>query len=170
MSRNQWMILVVLGSAVLLVFGCLGGYALTCLTVDRPYQTPEQMEPIDAATPVISSTPSPPQTATAAARSATPDATRSTSRATTNPSRLTAASLIEKIGSADGYDWHSATYTDRADLCKWLAANERRAMGSSPGWSYYYEALTAFYDTNEPFVLQQKISEIAALAGLMSRY
>jgi len=170
MSRNQWMILVVLGSAVLLVFGCLGGYALTCLTVDRPYQTPEQMEPIDAATPAISPTPSPPQTATAAARSATPEPPRSISPATASPSRVTAASLIEKIGSADGYDWHSATHAERTELCMWLAANERRAMGNSPGWSYYYEALTAFYDTNEPFVLQQKISEIAALAGLMSGY
>ncbi len=154
---------------MVLVFGCLGGYALTYLPLERPSQSPGALESTDRATAVISPTPLPPRTATAIAPAATSALPTPTSPAIATPPRVTGASLIDKIDYADGYDWRSASDADRTELCMWLAVNEQRAMGDSPGWVYYSAGLTAFYDTNEPFVLEQRILEIAAVLGLVSR-
>ncbi|TKJ30158.1 MAG: hypothetical protein CEE40_05795 [Chloroflexi bacterium B3_Chlor] len=161
------MVIAVLGAAVMLVFGCLGSFALTYL-MEGPSERAKGLEPIDRATAVISETRLPRQTATTIPPTDTSAPPLPTSLATSTPPRVPAASLIEKIDHADGYDWRSATRADRTQLCRWLAGNELRAMGNSPGWSYYYDGLTAFYDTSEPIVLQQKISEMAAMLGLLS--
>lgn len=158
MSTSQRIILACLGTAVLLVFACLGVYLLTYLTGELPSQAGTQLQQPSEATQSPLATPTSHRSPTA-----TEVRQRPTALATATPPRVTATSLIAKIEYADGYNWHSATDADKAQLCKWLAANEQRAMGSSPGWTYYYEGLTAFYDTDEPLVLQQKISEIAAL-------
>ena len=57
MSRNQWIILGVLGLTVVLVFGCLGGFALTHLTGEPPTETPEPAQASDTATATFSATP-----------------------------------------------------------------------------------------------------------------
>jgi len=56
-SRNQWIILGTLGLAVVLVFGCLGGAALTYLTGQPPTETPQAVQAPDTPTPTVSPTP-----------------------------------------------------------------------------------------------------------------
>jgi len=56
-SRNQWIILGVLALAVVLVFGCLGGVALTYLTGQPPTETPEAVQAPDTPSPTVSPTP-----------------------------------------------------------------------------------------------------------------
>jgi len=56
-SRNQWIILGALALAVVLVFGCLGGFALTHLTGQPPTETPEPVQASDTATATVSRTP-----------------------------------------------------------------------------------------------------------------
>lgn len=66
MSRKQWVILGALALAVVLVFGCLGGAALTYLTGQPPTETPEAAEaaetqsPTGSPTATLSPTPTPP--------------------------------------------------------------------------------------------------------------
>ena len=66
MSTRQKIVLACLGTAVVMVFGCLGVYLLTWLTGEAPPQVPKPLEQFDEAKkpPVASPTPYPAPTAT----------------------------------------------------------------------------------------------------------
>jgi hypothetical protein len=72
MSRNQWIILAVLGLAVAMVFGCMGALALLYLTGSFPTQTAAPGQPVDTPAPRPSDTPTPPR-ASAVCQSLTQD-------------------------------------------------------------------------------------------------
>lgn len=87
---------------------------------------------------------------------------------TAAPQPAATSVLIGKIETADGYDWWAATETDRIELCKWMDANRQAVMGSSVGWRFPFNGLNEFYQTDEPLVLQQRITEVAAVLILTS--
>ena len=91
---------------------------------------------------------------------------RPTPTATRQPT--VTSTLISKIETANGNDWWAATETDRIELCKWMDANRRATMGNSVGWRFLFNGLNEFYQTDEPLVLQQRITETAAMLILMS--
>ncbi len=76
--------------------------------------------------------------------------------------------LMSKRETANGYDWWAATEADRIELCKWWDANQRKVMGGPARWRYVFDGLNEFYRTDEPLILQQKISEIAAMLSLLA--
>ncbi len=80
----------------------------------------------------------------------------------------TTSTLMSKRETADGYDWWAATEADRIELCKWWDANRRKVMGGPTRWHYVFDGLNEFYRTDEPLILQQKISEIAATLSLLA--
>lgn len=61
MSRNQWLIVAVLGLAVAMVLGCLGAFALLTLTDGFPTETSGPAQPIDTPTPRPTNTSTPPR-------------------------------------------------------------------------------------------------------------
>ena len=61
MSRNQWIVVTMLGLGVALVCGCLGTTALIYLTGSFPTPTAAAVEPLDTPTPRPTSTPTTPR-------------------------------------------------------------------------------------------------------------
>jgi tetratricopeptide (TPR) repeat protein len=80
----------------------------------------------------------------------------------------TTSTLISRIETANGYDWWAATETDRIEVCRWMDANYRDVMGGPVRWRFLFDGLNEFYRTDEPLILQQKISEIAAMLSLLA--
>jgi len=116
------------------------------------------------------------QTTARAIATATPTPTRHVPKVVPNPVRsptpssraMPASGLIGKVDRANGYDWWAATETERIELCKWFEANARRAGNTwSPGWRFDFAGLNEFYRTDEPFILEQRIAEVAAVLSLI---
>lgn len=61
MSRNQWIVLAVLGLAAAMVFGCLGAFALLYVTADFPVETSGPVQPAATPTPRPTNTPTVPR-------------------------------------------------------------------------------------------------------------
>jgi len=61
MSRNQWILVTMLGLAVAVVCGCLGAMALFYLTGSFPTETASSVEPVDTPTARPRSTPTTPR-------------------------------------------------------------------------------------------------------------
>lgn len=87
------------------------------------------------------------------------------------PSPTIVSALIRNSERANGYDWWAASEAERIELCRWWEANVRRAGDKSyPGWQSVFVGLNEFYRTDEPFILQQPISEVAVLLADMGRH
>jgi hypothetical protein len=78
MSRNQWIVITVLGLAVAVVLGCFGGYVLTYLTQQPPAETPQAVQAVDTPTSVVFPTPFPTYSPTTILATATPEPPRPT--------------------------------------------------------------------------------------------
>ena len=80
------------------------------------------------------------------------------------------STLVGKIQNANGYDWRAATESDKVELCKWMDANNRAVMGDSTSvdWRFLFSGLNEFYQSDDPFILEQKIAEVAAVLIISS--
>lgn len=70
--------------------------------------------------------------------------------------------LAEIDASSNGYDWKRTSEDGRRQLTDNMASRIGKHTGS-----YYYDAINAFYNTDEPSILEQEISQIAGIAGVM---